>query len=246
MSATGAAHEDINLYAVVPAAGVGSRMNLPVPKQLIEIDGQAVLLKTVNRLLAVSSLQKVVIVAESAFADKIAALPFKHKNKIEICIGGASRAESVLNGLKHLQITAGPNAFVLVHDAARPCVRIEDIMGLIEQSCDDGGGLLAMRVSDTIKLADQNQQCTDTLDRDALWRAATPQLFNLQLLFKALSAALQQNVAITDEASAMQHAGFKPKLVECHSDNIKITTAPDLVLAEYYLEAQKNNPTTDA
>jgi len=233
--------DDIDLYAVVPAAGVGSRMNLSVPKQLVEIDGQAVILKTVNRLLAISALQKVVIVAEPAFADQINAQPFTNKNKIEICTGGASRAQSVLNGLKHIQNTAGSNAFVLVHDAARPCVRMTDIKCLIEQCCDDDGGLLAMRVSDTIKLANQHQQSIDTLDRDALWRAATPQMFNLQLLYKALSSALQQNIAITDEASAMQHAGYIPRLIECHSDNIKITTAPDLVLAEYYLDAQKNN-----
>lgn len=229
------------LFAVVPAAGSGSRMHLATPKQLIDIDGQSVIVRTVNRLLEIERLQKVVLSVTQSSIDTIDALPFKDKQKIELCEGGASRAESVLNGLDYLQPIAGTDACVLVHDAARPCVRVEDITRLIEQADDDHGGLLAMRVSDTIKRADQQQRSVDTLEREALWRAATPQFFNLYLLLNALRAALQDGVPITDEASAMQHAGYKPKLVECHTDNIKITTAPDLVLAQYYLSAQNKD-----
>ena len=240
MSGKGA-QQNGELFAVVPAAGSGSRMHLPTPKQFIDIDGQSVLVRTVNRLFGIPQLQKVVISAESSSLGKIGALPFKCKDKIEFCEGGATRAESVLNGLVHLQPTASSGAFVMVHDAARPCVRTDDIMCLVKEAMDDHGGILAMRVSDTIKCADQDQRAVDTLTREALWRAATPQLFNCHLLLNALQAALQDGVTITDEASAMQHAGYKPKLVECHTDNIKITTAPDLVLAEYYLSAQSKD-----
>ncbi len=231
-----AQHPD-NLYAVVPAAGVGSRMNADTPKQYIDINGRSVLAHTIDRLLQLEMLESIVVVLDQTSHN--AGLHIYENPKVTTCIGGGSRAESVRNGLQHLQGVAEPGSLVLVHDAARPCVRTEDIRRLIKAvGSDKNGGLLAMPVVDTIKRADAGMHVTETVDRSHLWRAATPQLFVHQLLLQALTDALAAGADITDEASAMQHAGYSPKLVECSADNIKITTATDLALAEHYLAVQ--------
>ena len=127
----------------------------------------------------------------------------------------------------------------MVHDAARPCVRVSEINRLITETAGKtDGGLLAMPVVDTIKRADEYKRTAETIDRSQLWRAATPQLFPYAILLAALNKALEEGVEITDEASAMEYAGYSPKLVECSADNIKVTTPTDLVLAEHYLSAQ--------
>lgn len=191
---------------------------------------------TVRRLLQIKQLQQIVVVVDHANAEKARTVETLNKDKITVCIGGASRTESVKNGL--LQLPA--NAQVLVHDAARPCVRIADIYRLITEVGDSAdGGILAMRVTDTLKRADADLCIAETIDRNAVWRAATPQLFMVNRLLAAIDSALEANKSITDEASAMQRTGCKPKLVECASDNIKITTTTDLVMAQYYLEAQQ-------
>lgn len=226
------------LYAVVPAAGAGSRMNSATPKQYLNINGTPIVTHTIERLLQLASIAKIVVVLDQQTFEQNSA-SFTGDPRVETCAGGASRAESVLNGLRHLAGSATPACRVMVHDAARPCVRVAEINRLISETADDpDGGLLAMPVTDTIKRADENRRTAETVDRSSLWRAATPQLFPLALLFDAMNKALQQGVEITDEASAMQHAGYSPKLVECSADNIKVTTPTDLVLAEHYLSAQ--------
>lgn len=224
-------------HAVVPAAGAGSRMNSVTPKQYIDINGRAMLLHTVERLLQVESLQSIVVVLDKITCDD-SQLKFYHP-KITTCVGGSSRAESVHKGLQHLATIAEPASRVLVHDAARPCVRVEDINRLISQTAGSEGGLLAMPVVDTLKRADSGLQVMETVDRAHLWRAATPQLFPYHLLLQALGNALEEGIEITDEASAMQHAGYNPVLVECSADNIKVTTATDLALAEHFLAVQQ-------
>ncbi len=241
MSASGTPGD---LYAVVPAAGSGSRMKSSTPKQYMELEGKTVLHRSVSRLLQIESLKKIVVVVDAASThhDELDlanyGLPVDG-NRVEVCTGGATRAESVRNGLLYLQSAASPGCQVLVHDAARPCVRVSDIMRLVDSVLNDtNGGLLAMRVNDTIKQSNEEQKVVATVNRDQLWRAATPQLFGLEVLLSALNNAIQSGVPITDEASAMQHAGFQPKLVECESDNIKITTATDMALAQHYLSLQ--------
>jgi len=220
------------LYAVVPAAGIGSRMNSDTPKQFIAIDGLSVLSHTIDRLLQVESIKAIVVVLDKAINNP----------KVSSCIGGASRAESVRNGLLHLEATIEPECSVLVHDAARPCVRVNEISRLVSETAgSDDGGLLAMPVIDTIKRADIDLRVTETVDRDHLWRAATPQLFKHELLLSALTGALEEGVSITDEASAMQYTGYRPRLIECSADNIKVTTPTDLALAEHYLAAQRRH-----
>lgn len=154
--------------------------------------------------------------------------------------GGIERADSVANALALLSSQAVPEDWVLVHDAARPCVRTADLQRLIAQLYEDPlGGLLAVPVRDTMKQANADQCCARTLDRDRLWHALTPQMFRIGMLRDALAAAQAAGVSVTDEASAMEHAGHQPRLIEGHADNIKITRPDDLVLAEFYLTQQR-------
>ena len=155
-------------------------------------------------------------------------------------VGGAERCHSVLNGLRLLTPRAHDDDWVLVHDAARPCVRVEDISLLIERLRDHPvGGLLGLPVADTMKRADAAGNVLETVPRDGLWRALTPQMFRLGLLRAALERALDNGLLVTDEAQAVEAAGQVPCMVEGHADNIKITRAQDLVLAQLYLQQQE-------
>lgn len=153
--------------------------------------------------------------------------------------GGMERCHSVLNALRRLTEFAGPHDWVFVHDAVRPCLRPEDIDSLIHavEHYPDGV-LLGLRVTDTVKRATDCGEVLETLNRDELWRAQTPQLFQLDALTTAMSRAIEQKVQVTDEAAAMALNGAVPRMVEGHADNIKITRLPDLALAQFYLEQQ--------
>ena len=157
--------------------------------------------------------------------------------EIHTATGGPTRARSVLNGLNVLREIAGEDDWVLVHDAARPCIRAADIERLIDAVGGDiNGGLLALPINDTVK-REHDARSMETLDRSHLWRAQTPQLFPIKELTSALRAALADDVAITDEANAMERQGFKPKLVPGSETNIKVTYPGDLAIAELYLNA---------
>jgi 2-C-methyl-D-erythritol 4-phosphate cytidylyltransferase len=150
--------------------------------------------------------------------------------------GGAERGQSVRNGLEALREWAGPDDWVLVHDAVRPCLCTEDLDRLLAELDDDPvGGLLAVPVRDTLKQADATGRVATTVDRAQLWHALTPQMFRLGLLCDALQSALARGLRVTDEAAAMEAAGFSPRLVEGRADNVKITRPEDLALAEFYL-----------
>lgn len=158
-------------------------------------------------------------------------------------VGGAERAHTVLNGLRALETYAAPDDWVLVHDAARPCVRHADIDGLLAAVAGHAdGGLLALPLSDTVKRADRNGCIGETVPRAGLWRALTPQVFRLAALRDALESALRAGVDVTDEASAMEYSGARPRLVHGHADNIKITVPEDMVLAELFLREQEREP----
>jgi 2-C-methyl-D-erythritol 4-phosphate cytidylyltransferase len=155
-------------------------------------------------------------------------------------VGGAERAQTVLNGLRALGTYAAPNDWVLVHDAARPCVRLADIETLLLAIAGHAdGGLLALPLSDTVKRADHNGCSQETVARTGLWRALTPQVFRLAALRDALESAMAEGAEITDEASAMEYSGARPRLVPGHADNIKITVPADLALAELFLREQE-------
>ncbi len=227
----------INYWAVVPAAGVGRRMGAEIPKQYLRLEGRRVIDWTLAVLLAEPRIQKVAVAlgAEDAWWPEC-----EHADhpRVMRVTGGAERAHSVLNALRVLEEQAAPHDRVLVHDAARPCLRPEDLSRLIEQASDGQGGLLALPVRDTMKQADDQGRSRSTLDRSRIWHAFTPQLFPLATLRDALERALAAGVEITDEASAMEWAGHRPLLVEGHPDNIKITRPGDLELAAFHLRSR--------
>lgn len=228
------------LWAIIPAAGVGKRVGGATPKQYLELHGQPILEWTINRLLAIDELTGLVVVVSES-DEYWGGLSMSQHEKILRAPGGTERCHSVLSGLLMLQGQADSDDWVLVHDAARPCVRQVDIAKLIHQCQQhNNGGILAMPVRDTMKRANEDQRIADTVDRSALWHALTPQCFRFGELFQALSQALKDGYEVTDEASAMEYAGHHPLLVEGHSDNIKVTLPQDLALAAHFLQEQES------
>ncbi|MBK9658262.1 MAG: 2-C-methyl-D-erythritol 4-phosphate cytidylyltransferase [Rhodanobacteraceae bacterium] len=230
-------------WVVVPAAGSGRRFGGELPKQYATIDGRPLLFWTLSRLALVPRISGllVVLAADDPFWpgwDTIGGKP------VITAIGGAERADSVLAGLRALPASVSADSFVLVHDAARPCVRIADIDALMNAVGDGDGGLLAAPVRDTIKRQQQagagqlDARVAQTVRRDDLWRALTPQMFRRGALSTALAAAGERGAAPTDEAQAMEWTGVAPLLVEGAPDNIKVTTAHDLALARFLLREQ--------
>ncbi len=223
-------------WAVVPAAGVGKRMNADRPKQYLLLAGKTVLEQTLLRLLQadVFSAISVAISVEDPYWPE---LEVASHEKIITAPGGKERADSVLSGLKSICAMASDDDWVLVHDAARPCLTSSDIHHLINSLVDDEvGGILALSSHDTLKNV-QGTSILGTLDRSHIWRALTPQMFRYGMLKNALEAA-EGNLAVTDEASALELLGLQPKIVEGRPDNIKITRPEDLALAQFYLEQQ--------
>jgi 2-C-methyl-D-erythritol 4-phosphate cytidylyltransferase len=207
-------------------------MQADKPKQYLSLCGLTVLEQTLHRLKQVPALQQFYL-ALSPDDRYFPALPLATDPQIHRLDGGAERAHSVLNAL--LQIEAEVFPWVLVHDAARPVVRVSDIELLIQRCiATEQGGILATPVRDTMKRG--SGIIEQTIDRSHLWHAYTPQLFPTAQLREALQQALAQGVAVTDEASAMEWAGWPVLLVQGHADNIKITQAEDLALAAFYLE----------
>lgn len=222
-------------FAVVPAAGVGRRMASDLPKQYLQLLGKTVLEHTLATLLAQTELQRIVLVVAET-DQHWQSIALLDNPRIDIVEGGAERSDSVLSGLRHLASSCADSDWILVHDVARACIAAHEIKNLISALAQDAvGGILAIPVSDTIKQVEQ-QIITATMDRSLLWQAQTPQMFRYALLKDALIAATAQGVVVTDEASAVELAGFKPRIVEGSPSNIKITRPEDLSLAAYYLQ----------
>lgn len=227
-------------WAIIPAAGVGRRMQADRPKQYLTLCNKTVLEHTLDRLLSMPAISGAVLAISEA-DEYWPALNYQSEKPLLIARGGKERSDSVLNALQLLQQQAAgeQTVWALVHDAARPCVRTADIQRLIEQASTEQGGLLALPVRDTMKRAGPADVIDHTVEREGLWHALTPQMFRLDLLLEALLQAQQQHQAITDDASAMELAGYTPQLIEAHEDNIKITRAFDLQLAQLYLQQQQ-------
>ncbi len=221
-------------WAIVPAAGIGKRMKSETPKQYLTIEGRSVLEHTLTHLWQAPSVNGIVVCihAQDTHWGK---LELRHPKLLGAVAGGDTRAESVLNGLRFLQQRTGPEDWVLVHDAVRPCVRPQSVETLISSVHTDDGGLLAVPVTDTVKKVNFDHRVELSIDRDSLWLAQTPQLFKMRLLEQALNRALADGVIITDEASAMEYVGYHPKVVTGTSENIKVTAPADLSLASFYL-----------
>lgn len=226
-------------WAAVPAAGIGSRMGAAIPKQYLELHGRPILWHTLQLFLRRDDIAGIAV-AVGAGDSHWAALGLAKEPRIITTPGGAERADSVLSCLRGLAGRAAPDDWVLVHDAVRPCVRQEDISRLMERaSAHETGGILALPVRDTMKRADGQDAIAATVDRTHLWHALTPQMFRLGALMAALEEAARAGRTVTDEAQAMEFAGGRPLLVRGHADNIKITHADDLALAELFLERRE-------
>ena len=221
-------------WCVVPAAGRGTRVGGDCPKQYLPLAGRGLILHTLERLAAhprIGGLLVTLSLSDTHWpaVDAILGKP------VLTAIGGVERSDSVLAGLDALPDHVGAHDFVLVHDAARPCVRQSDISRLIERCTAVDGGLLGAPLRDTLKRANDASRSMATEPRDERWRAFTPQMFRRGQLSAALRDATARGVKVSDEAMAMERAGFAPLLVEGAEDNIKVTTAEDFALAEFLL-----------
>lgn len=235
---------EADIWAIVPAAGVGTRMRTGVPKQYLSVLGRSVILHTLDRLCSYPRLRGVLVglaVGDSFWA--LLTVP-KFTNFLGSFVGGPVRAKTVLNGLAALAPYAREDDWVMVHDAVRPCVRHLDLERLVNAAfAQADGALLATPVADTVKRAGDDGRVRETVSRSGLWRALTPQMFPLRRLRDALNAALTRDEDVTDESAAMERLGARPTIVEGHPDNIKITQPTDLALAELVLKRQMEERT---
>lgn len=216
-------------WAVIPAAGIGSRMRADRPKQYLDLAGRSILERTLDCFLGHPRL-KGLVVCLAADDPWWPTLPSASNELIQRTEGGRERADSVLNGLLRLsEQGAAPDDWVLVHDAARPNLARADLDRLLDElEFDAVGGLLGVPARDTLKRVGADGRVVETIDRSVVWQAYTPQMFRLGALHRALADALVADAAITDEASAMEWAGYAPRMVEGRVDNIKVTTPEDL------------------
>lgn len=228
-------HVKIPLVAVVPAAGVGKRMKANCPKQYLKLNQKTILEHTVTRLASHSMIKKIII-ALGPEDEYFAETQLSQHDKVIVVDGGKERVDSVLAGLNIIDTTEFP--WVLVHDAARPCLTLEDLNTLIE-SClaKNIGGILATPVRDTMKRGADNF-IQATVEREDLWHALTPQMFPTLQLKNSIEQAFDAPAVITDEASAIEFAGGKSQLISSSSENIKITHPDDLALAEFIINKQ--------
>ena len=227
------------VWVVIPAAGVGSRMQADRPKQYLNLAGKTVIEHTLA-CFSTHPLVAGIVVAITDGDPYWADLQPHLTDHIYCATGGKERADSVLNGLHYLheQLHVTDETWVLVHDAARPCLSRADLDQLLacREQCGDAGALLAVPVRDTMKRAQAGTSCVaHTEDRNGLWHALTPQMAKLGILRHALLTGLQHGAVITDEASALEYAGLHPLLVEGDARNLKITRPADLALAEFLL-----------
>lgn len=232
-------------WALIPAAGAGKRMNADRPKQYLTLGQKTIIEYTLGRFIEHPAIEGIVVALDTADAYW-PSLRLEPTKPLVTVAGGKERCHSVLNALHHLQGVLDEQDWVLVHDAARPCLTRHDMERLIDALEDDPvGGILAVPVRDTIKRAEEDGKILETVDRSQLWHALTPQMFRLGVLRRALMSSLEEGYLVTDESSAVEHVGLKPRLVEGRADNIKITRPEDLALAAHYLKVPKVYATCD-
>ncbi len=224
-------------FAIVPAAGSGSRFGAEKPKQYLSLLGRPLIHHTLAALVACPDIERVWVVLAPDDAEWSAYDWSELGPKLEtLRCGGATRADSVGNGLQAAAMVAADDDWILVHDAARPCLSGAMLAALFDELADDPvGGILAVPVADTLKRADAAQRVAATEPRDGLWQAQTPQMFRYGLLREALEKCR----AVTDEAGAIEALGLQPKLVRCDATNLKVTYPADLTLAAMILRGRK-------
>ena len=227
----------LSCVAIVPAGGSGARFGSAAPKQYSMIAGKTVLEHTLNALQKCAAIERIFVNVQhdDAHADAVAA---DHAYVTLLRTAGGTRAETVQNALKDISKQVRRDAWVLVHDAARPCVTSVDLDRLISLAgAHSVGGLLAAPVTDTLKRANAYGEVTETVPRDGMWRALTPQMFRYETLVHALTSSPD----VTDEAQAIEALGMSPLLVAGSARNIKITLPEDAELAAYYLSLQEQS-----
>jgi 2-C-methyl-D-erythritol 4-phosphate cytidylyltransferase len=227
------------IWVIVPAAGSGRRMGGgAMPKQYLPLAGRTVIEWSLRAFLRRADCRAIVVVL-AADDERWSGLSVTQDPRVVIARGGAERSDSVRAGLDAMAARAADQDWVLVHDAARPCLRDEELARLIQVLSDDAvGGLLAAPVVDTLKRADDSDRVRETVPRTSLWRALTPQMFRYGLLRRALAAAASGRVSVTDESQAIEALGLQPRLVAGDADNIKITVVDDLARAERILQSR--------
>jgi 2-C-methyl-D-erythritol 4-phosphate cytidylyltransferase len=223
-------------WVVIPAAGVGSRMGVDKPKQYISINNKTIIEHTIDCFIHREEIEKIVI-AISKEDEFWPTLAISNHDKIMTAPGGEERYQSVLNSLQALSGIAENSDWVMVHDAARPCLNQSAIDRLIiELRTHDVGGILAMPCRDTMKRANDDGEIDKTVERESLWHAQTPQMFKYEKLLSAIEDALKNKIVVTDESMAMERLGYKPILVQGHQENIKLTHKDDLESLKTYLD----------
>lgn len=234
-------------WLVMPAAGTGSRMGAAIPKQYLPLAGHRVIDWSLQPFIEDSSCQGIVVSIADDDGQWRTSRWATHA-KLHAVAGGQDRAASVLAGLNECaRLGVAEQTWILVHDAARPCVSKTDIAKLLAVAAQNTanpqadqhvvGGLLATAMTETVKRVstDMPPRVLETVPRELLWRAQTPQMFRLGMLRQALYAAASQSVQITDEASAMEYMGWQPVLIAGRADNLKVTVPEDLSMAEKIL-----------
>ncbi len=232
----------MTIWAVLPAAGIGRRMGSNIPKQYLPIDGVPLILHSLRRLAGVTEIQQIAVVLhpeDQYWAELSSSIESEFGDRLATVMGANERHRSVLNGLNYLGSKAQADDWVLVHDAVRPCVRVQDIENLITAVREHSiGGLLGYPIDNTLKHIDDTGAVIKTVDRRSYWNALTPQMFRYSKIKAAYESVVDTDMVITDEAAAIEHAGHKPLMVLGNKDNIKITHATDLLLAAQILQAQ--------
>lgn len=228
-----------SVWVVMPAAGRGTRFGGELPKQYLQVDGQPLIAHTLAALFAHPAVAGAVVAISQDDADWPGWREFAGKPVLS-CVGGASRAESVLAGLNALPDAVRADDFVLIHDAARPNLELADLQQLLERGGSDPvGAILAAPVRDTLKRAGDDGGIDATEPRQRLWRAFTPQLFRRLQLSRALESAAMAGIEVTDDAMAMERLGHRPLLIEGSENNFKITTPADLARFEFVLKQRR-------
>ena len=229
-------------FLVLPAAGNGSRMQAELPKQYLRLAGRSLLQHSLERLGSLPEFERISVAiadGDAAWPAVVAALRPELAGRLLTASGGTERARSVHNALAALAPHAEADDWVLVHDAVRPCIHPADVRKLMsELAGEEAGGLLGMPVRETLKASADGRFVEHTVDRRRIWQAATPQMFRYAVLQRALQRAISTNIAVTDEAAAVEALGLPVRLVAGRADNLKITYPGDLQLAGAILEAQ--------
>lgn len=227
-------------WFVVPAAGIGQRMQADRPKQYLSLGYCCVLEQTLNTLLSVEGLSGIVVALHPDDSYWPTLAVSKNEN-IHTVVGGDQRSDSVLAALHYLKNTVATNDWILVHDAARPCVHRESINDMLSVlQSDPVGGILGVPSSDTLKRVDSVSTIQSTVDRSMIWQAQTPQMFRYNVLLQSLQSATNQQRVITDEASAVEAMGYTVNMVNGRQDNIKITHPNELHIAKAILVYQQS------